>query len=336
MAATPTVAAMGVAAAVEEGGRRQQGLATTRALHAARITRSALSRAVRAGEVVRVRRGVYALGPLGEWPPFVVTHEGVAAAYVRQVRAVLLSLGEGAVAAGPTAACLRGWGLLHEPHRTVHLVVPHGRGRVRLPHVQAVQRRQPRRESLQVLKGQAPLWVTGALETVLDCCAQLPLLEAVVVCDSALRAGAVTLAQLEAAAAGRHVRRVRRALALADPESGSVLESVLRVLMVQAGIGGFSTQHVLHDGHGRRILRVDFCFERARLVVEVDGARWHPDRGRDQRIDNRLAAAGWRVLRVGWSDVVHDSDAVLRLVQAALLSGSSDIQDAPAASARAA
>ena len=126
---------------------------------------------------------------------------------------------------------------------------------------------------------------------------------------------------------GTGAQRVKRVLYLADPLSGSVLESVARVKLALAGVSGFATQVVLRSG-SRRILRVDFCFAAARLVLEVDGRRFHPDGPRDQDLDNQLAAAGWRVLRFGWADVVH-GDAFVELVKAAL--GSQDIHQVAAA-----
>ena len=328
---------MDVREAVAECGRARQGLATTAALHAAGVRRSGLTRAVARGEVLRVRPGVYATRPLAPWPAFVVTGDGVAGDYVQRVRAVLLSLGPGAVAGGRTAACLRGWGLLVEPLRTVEVAVHGDRGRVRLPGVRAVRRRRLASDEVRPVGEHEPVAVTTALATVVDCCTSLPLLEAVVVCDSALRSGEVALAELEAVRSpGRHAARtLRRVLGLCDPESGSVLESVLRVLMLQAGLTGFATQRVVRDASGRYVRRVDFCFEQARLVVEADGARWHTP-VRDQQVDNRLAAAGWRVLRFTWSEVVHDPAAVLSLLRAALEPGSRSTHLAPSTTLRAA
>lgn len=319
---------MRVRQAVEQCGAQHQGLATPAALRSAGVLRSSLSRALARGEVVRVRPGVYAAGSLAAWPTFSVTHVGVAPELVQHVRAVLLSLGESAAAGGRTAACLRGWGLLVEPHGAVDVVVARGRHRVRMAGVRVLQRRRVRRERIHPQPGLAPIWVTTAVATVLDCCRQLPHEEAVVVCDSALRSGQVRLKQLQVAAArlrgDRRARRVRRVLASCDPESGSVLESVLRVRMNEGGVWGFATQQVLRDARGRHIVRADSCFAGAHLVVEADGARWHPEPVRDQGIDNRLAAAGWRVLRFSWAQVVHDPAAVLSLVRAALAAGSTD------------
>lgn len=320
---------MDVRGALQECSSKQQGLATAKDLEAVGVTRSTLSRACANGDVTRVHRGVYSCAALGEWPDFVVGPKAVADTFVQRVRAVLLSLGEGAAACGATAACLRGWGLLHEPVREIDVLIPNGRKRSRLAGVRALQRRKPRREALLVHPDHAPIWVTDAVTTVLDCIRHMKLQDAVVVCDSALRSGQVTLAQLTEAARRlrgvRHATRVRRALTLCDPESGSVLESALRVELVEAGITGFGTQRVVKDIRGRHILRVDFCFEAHRLIVEADGARWHPDPSRDRKLDNRLVAAGWRVLRFTWSEVLHDPAAVLDLIRAALLAGRNDV-----------
>lgn len=331
---------MRVPQAVQECGRLQHGLATPKQLRAAGIGRSVLSRALANGEVIRVRPGVYASGPPAPWPAHAVTHLGVAPELVQHVVAALLSLGDDATAGARTAACLRGWGLLVEPLRELDVVLSHPRGRARLAGVRVLRRRTVTREQIWPLAGSGPVWVTTAVTTVMDCCRTLPLEQAVVVCDSALRSGTVDLEQLRGAAGRlrgmREARRVRRVLARCDPEAGSVLESVLRVRMTDDGIAGFATQQVVRDARGRYILRSDFCFAARRLVVETDGTRWHPDPVRDQGLDNRLAAAGWRVLRFTWAQVVHDPAAVLALIRAALSSGSQDTQVAQRTGAAAA
>lgn len=315
---------MDALAAVELCGRTRQGLAPLAALVAAgadkRRVAEAASPAVAA--LARVRPGVYAVTPLPPWPRHAVTQDGPSPVALLHVRAVLLSLGPGATACARTAAMVRGWGLLVEPRRALDVAVEHGRSRARLSGVRFRQRRELAREEVVVLAGHAALWVTTALQTALDCLMELPLVEAVVAVDSALRARSVTAAQLDAAVAAlpgrREAGRARRALALCDERSGSVLESVLRVRMTLAGISGFVTQKELHDSGGTYVLRVDFCFEAARLVVEADGARWHPDPGVDRVKDNRLAAAGWRVLRFTWAEVVHETDWVIDLIRAAV------------------
>lgn len=312
---------MDVVAAMAECGSGSQGLATTQQLLAAGVLAPALSQAVRDGLVVRVHRRVYSVGPLRGWTRYVVTDQGVAPEYVLRVRAALLSLGPGAVAHRRTAAALRGWPLLREPARTVDAAVPHGSRRTALKDVKVTERRVFSHELLTVLPDSDPMAVTTAVQTVVDCGSSLPLLEAVVVCDSALRSKHVQLAELVTAARAlpgvTDARRLRRVLELCDPESGSVLETVLRVRMVLAGVSGFATQHVVRNALGARVLRVDFCFAEAGLIVEVDGERWHQDATRDRHLDNRLAVLGWRVLRYRWWDVVHDSERVVAEIREA-------------------
>lgn len=310
---------MRVEQAVQEVGQRQQGLASAQQL-VPLVGRSSLSRALVAGRVVQVRPRVYSLEPLPPLPLHVVTAAGPAPEWVAHVRAGLLSA-PACAASGRTAAALYGWGLLEEPAVVLDVAAA--------THVRVSDRRLRLRKvrglvavDVRVVAGTRPLRLSDAVTTVLQCCLDLPLLEAVVVCDSALRAGAVTVEQLARAASGLQGRTgaaaVRRVLELADRRAGSVLESVFRVHAASAGIPSLESQVVVLDLAGRHVLRADFADARSRLVVELDGTRWHPDPARDRRTDNLLAELGWRVLRFGWGQVVHDHAEVLRQVAAAL------------------
>lgn len=315
------VGVVDVRAEVVAHGARSQGLVTRRELLAAGVSEGSLARAVVRGHLVRVRPAVYALEPLAARPRFVVTAQGPAAEFVARARAALLSLGPTALACGRTAAALYGWGMLVEP-QTLEVAVDHGRSRVVLAGLHVEQRRRPVRNRLVALPGTDPLWVSSAQQTVVDCALRLPLLEAVVVCDSALRSGRVGPDELERRIGQQggvsQAGRLADVLALTDGRSESVLESVQRVRMVLGGIEGFEPQVVVR---AQPSLRVDFCFRAAGLVVEVDGARWHQDPVRDQARDNALAALGWRVLRYTWAQVVHDPEPVVAEVLAAVASG---------------
>lgn len=312
---------MDVGQALDALGVRTQGLVTVRRLTAAGVSRQALALAVARGEVVRVRRGLCARTALPGLPEYLVTGTGVAAEWAAHVRSALLALGGDVTAWGTTAAALYGWGLLVEPGPVVDVAVRHGRSGTAAPGVRVTQRRAAGLAGVPSVAGCERLRVTSPVQTVLDGARTLPLLEAVVLCDSALRSGLVRMPELEAAAVRLRglegADRVREVLALSDELAGSVLERVLRVRLVQAGLCG-TTQVPLHDRHGRPVLRADFCFAVQRLVIEVDGAAWHRDAARDRARDNALAAAGWRVLRFTWAEVVHGPDAALALVRAAL------------------
>jgi hypothetical protein len=65
----------------------------------------------------------------------------------------------------------------------------------------------------------------------------------------------------------------------------------------------------------------DFAYPSARVIVEVDGRRWHGDAHRfetDRRRDNAVQIAGWIVLRFTWEQVVHRPEYVLSTIRAAI------------------
>jgi hypothetical protein len=224
------------------------------------------------------------------------------------------------VASGVTAALHYRWAVAQAPERPVVTV---GRDRSRAQRDGVDVRRRALAETDVVERD--GLRLTGPVRTVLDCCRDLPLGHAVAVADSALRAGDVSRPELWAAVAalpaGRLRDRVARAIALVDPTSGSVLESLCRVLLTQAGLAPEATQLVVRTRAGTWIGRVDFAWPGARLVVEVDGFAFHADRAayrKDRRRGNALQRAGWRVLRFSWEDVVGAPDSVVADVREVL------------------
>jgi uncharacterized protein DUF559 len=163
--------------------------------------------------------------------------------------------------------------------------------------------------------------VTTALRTAWDLAALEPLGTAVAALDAMVRARSVDLAALTAQAAagtGRWgVRRVRRAVLLVDPRAASVPESRVRVALTLAGLTPVPQYEVRDDGV--LVARVDFGWPEAKLAVEYEGA-YHFDGAQIVRDDARyarLAALGWRVIRLGAVDL-HDLDAVVCRVQEAL------------------
>lgn len=171
----------------------------------------------------------------------------------------------------------------------------------------------------------AGLRCTGAVRTVLDLAATLPLEQAVAAADSALRAGLTTTAELTAAVDALPpkrpgVRLLRRVLGLLDPSSGSVLESILRVLLVLNGLAPPETQYVIRSADGAYIVRADFAWPDLLVVVEADGFEHHgSDVGRwrkDLARANLMTLAGWRLLRFSWDEVLHRPDLVVSQVRA--------------------
>ena len=164
---------------------------------------------------------------------------------------------------------------------------------------------------------------TTGLRTALDIARLEPLLIAVPALDVLLEARVVGRAELEEAAAAqaavRGARRCRRAVSLADPRAESQPESRVRVILALAGLVAVP-QHVVRDGHGRFVARVDLAFPEQRVAIEYDGA-WHGAAGhlrRDRRRLNRLMTAGWTVLHVTAADL-HEPTALVAQVRAVLV-----------------
>jgi hypothetical protein len=168
------------------------------------------------------------------------------------------------------------------------------------------------------------LLVAGPLATVCGLARVLPLSHAVAAADSAVRQGLLELGAVTAAlgaARGPGAGIPRRVAGLLDDRAGSVLESVLRVLIASAGLPAPRTQYEVRGAHGWLLARVDFCWPAARLVVEADGFAFHSDRAayrNDRARMNELERLGWRVLRFTWEDVMSRPDHVVALIRECL------------------
>jgi very-short-patch-repair endonuclease len=65
---------------------------------------------------------------------------------------------------------------------------------------------------------------------------------------------------------------------------------------------------------------VDAVYRELRIVVELDGARYHDQPGvrrADRRRDMLLAAAGWLPLRAGWHDLADLTAALATMLPCA-------------------
>jgi very-short-patch-repair endonuclease len=128
----------------------------------------------------------------------------------------------------------------------------------------------------------------------------------------------VTREELEAAVARMPCRkgtaRIRR---LMDDDHGytrSRAERIMRAIVREAELPSpISNAAIL--GYV-----ADFLWPAERLVVEVDGHAFHSSRAafeRDRRRDRCFLAAGYRVMRVTWRQLLNDPLAVIaRLAQA--------------------
>ncbi|GAB3757060.1 endonuclease domain-containing protein [Microlunatus parietis] len=101
----------------------------------------------------------------------------------------------------------------------------------------------------------------------------------------------------------------------------SEAERLLHRILREAGFRGWAGNvEVACAGHR---YPVDVVFERARLIIEVDGYAYHRAENRDQfQRDRRkwteLAAAGWTVLHLTWDHLVFDPGWVVDRVRRVL------------------
>lgn len=262
------------------------------------LSRNQVRRVLRRLHAVRLTKGLYRI------PGVECSDEAVRTA-VRAARGVL---------SHASAAAWWGFDVLADPNSPQVSV---GRQRSR-PGATAL-RRSLDDEDITRHRG---LRITTPLRTVVDCARTLPLADAVVIADSALRMRAFTIDELLMAARrcsrGPGVGRVRAVLGAVDERSGSVLESLLRVLLVSNGCAPPCTQYVVRDRRGRRLKRVDFAWPDHRLLVEADGFEFHSSRAAyrdDRRCGNAYTRNDWRFLRFSWEDVVDHPEEVLAAVR---------------------
>ncbi|MGD8195985.1 type IV toxin-antitoxin system AbiEi family antitoxin domain-containing protein [Herbiconiux sp. P18] len=131
-----------------------------------------------------------------------------------------------------------------------------------------------------------------------------PQVDAIVSLDSALRLGLVTRATLHEVLAPLSASH-RRYLDRVDPASGSGLESKARLRLTSRRVRLRSQVHIAGVGF------VDLLLG-DRLVLEVDGHRWHSTREaftEDRRRDLELTRRGYRVVRLSYTQVMHDWEA---------------------------
>jgi hypothetical protein len=142
--------------------------------------------------------------------------------------------------------------------------------------------------------------LTSPVRTILDLAAQLPLIDLVVVMDSALKKRACTREQLVARAQDRGVRgitRYRRALELCDGRSESAPETMTRLVIVLSGLPAPTPQFKVYDKHGTFVARADLRGHGVHAAFEYDGG------GHDEPVVHARDVKRWRDLRAAGYEV---------------------------------
>jgi hypothetical protein len=284
----------------------QWGVVSRRQLLAVGMTSGAIGERVRGGRLVRVHRGVYAVGHAR------LRREG------RWLAAVL--------AVGPNAV------LSHRDAAGLHALRPAEHARIDVTTTDRGRRSGPA-IAVHVATALDPgdvtrtagIPVTSVARTLVDLAGVVPKDHLAKVIKEAERRRVFDLAAVEAALArtrsrpGPGHRALREAIAeyaaLGLSATASVLEEDFLRLLARAGLPLPST-NALVEG-----FQVDALWRDARLVVELDGWASHRDRQafqRDRERDARLANAGFRVLRFTHRDVTRRPTYVAGMAGAAL------------------
>src|SRR5690348_2007073 len=157
-------------------------------------------------------------------------------------------------------------------------------------------------EEIATVKG---IRVTSTHRTLRDLCLFVDPIDALVAIDMALLSKATNKKRLSSDALATRGRRgsarFRRLVELAEPAQ-SPMETRLRWLLIRAGLPRPEVQVKLGDDTSF-LGRADLYYPDARLVIEYDGGN-HRDRlVSDDRRQNLLFGAGYKILRFTASDL---------------------------------
>lgn len=261
---------------------------------------------VRAGELVRLRRGTYATRATLDGLDEVGLH-------LLRTHAVGLSLRGAAAFSHVSALPLYGVPLWNADLRTVHVT--------RLD-TGAARNEAGVHHHVGDLTADELRWVDGLpvvppARALVEMAGLNPFDAAVAAADAALHAGVTTREELDAALDRMRVwpraRPAARAVVFADRRADSVGESRLRVLMAEQGLPVPELQHHFYDEAGQLVGIVDFYFPDQRVVVEFDGRlKYAGDIAdgsdavyREKRREDKLRALGLVVVRVSWIDLTY-------------------------------
>ena len=168
------------------------------------------------------------------------------------------------------------------------------------------------------------LVLTGPARTWLDLAAGLTLGELVAIGDYLLywESPIVTRGELSAALEGysgrRGLQRARAALPLLRTRSESPRESMLRVIIVLAGLPEPECNYRVFDEQGRFLARGDLVYPGYRLFIEYQGDHHRTDRAQwraDIRRIGRLEDQGWQVLQFTDDDLQDPAGLVARIAR---------------------
>ena len=278
--------------------RSQRGVVTRSQALRAGMTTSAIRTEVRNGRWDRAAPGVYVLS-------------GSATTWERALWVAHLHLGPDSCVSHESAGRLHG--LPEVPGGIVSLSVPHRR-RPRVPGVRVRRTDDLSRDHVVRLDG---LPLTSLPRTIVDLASVLHVARLRLLVERLVIERKVSLAQVGATLAGLRRRgkpgvmllgRVLDDLGPGDDIPNGELERLFDDLVTLSGLPDPVHEHPL-PGVGPRSGFVDRCWPDARLIVELDGRKWHTRRQQVLADHDRLLqaqAAGYETTRLLWEHVRSD------------------------------
>ncbi|MDN5716276.1 MAG: endonuclease domain-containing protein [Janibacter sp.] len=290
-----------------------RGATSAKRLAAIGISGAEIARAIRAGDLVRIRRNALVDGELWRAAKPWERHE-------LRARAVMTGLpkGHSVALSHHSALVVRGISV-HGVDDRVH-VVHVGTGRGRSDEV-VVGHRPVAEDLVEVHEG---LRIVAPAVACLQVAAQFGAEAALVSADHALHNKLIDRQGLDAAlvafAPGRWSRAPYQMSLLADARIESAAESRARWAFQMLGFRQPTPQVRIVDDDGELVARVDFLYEDLKVIIEVDGFGKYQttaDLIAEKVREDRLRALGYEFVRLTWADLA-DHRIVRRKVAAAL------------------
>jgi very-short-patch-repair endonuclease len=282
---------------------RQFGVISTAQLAACGLSHNRIGQRVKAGQLQRLWRGVYAFGHRK------LTRQG-------HLIAAVLACGPNAVVSHLAAAVE--WELLTFGARAIDVTVPAGGTRAERPGIRLHCTRSLDPDDVTCKDG-IPMTTPAKTLIDLDAVVSARLLERAF--EQAQIRRLLPAGALEAAIERAHGRRTRilRALIARERRARTVTRSELEErFLALIRCDGLPEPEVNARLAG---YEVDFLWRGRRRVIEVDGHAYHSTRqaaSRDRRKDDDLEAAGYRVTRFTADQILHDPSDTLERTRRAL------------------
>jgi hypothetical protein len=288
---------------------RQHGVLSSSQAQRCGLTRGMIGARLRSGRWERTGDGIYRVG-------------GAPSTWRQRLWIALLDAGPTAVLSHRSAAALRRLrGYREGPIEVTK--------RSRLDHrISSGVRHESKRLPIHHTEVVDGFPCTTLARTVFDLCAGEHPKRAARIVDNAIVDDGLAIEQLDEvlgdlAKRGRNGVRLVRSIVVKRMDDPIPVESAneQRFLDLIEAAGLPAPERQLELGDDLPIGRVDFGYRELGLLFEIDGRAFHTslsDREADRERDNRLMAAGWRVLRITDEELWQRPDQVVAIVRRAL------------------